>query len=297
MRSLSESHSTATAAGHVDTETASESGARAATGAKLKRLSKLAARGGVSASKGAEAKGKGKSAGGASASPGARRARQSHSSAAHADDAASGSGAAAASTDPTAARLPPPIAHLFPDGRMHLPEKVTLDDFAVFCEAKSQVLQVGLLVYVIYAVSVAFHCVCCVALPADNERDLSANRGGDWLAATGACGRQRGQEEAAQEEAAGGRERLAAVRRRRGVDNAVVSGGGLVVCALVALALAFDRSAAGGVARRRRVSALPAGDRIRQVGHQDVVLGAVPSGICAVCSSFVLLQYVYLRSH
>lgn len=156
MRSLSESHSTATAAGHVDTETASESGARAATGAKLKRLSKLAARGGVSASKGAEAKGKGKSAGGASASPGARRARQSHSSAAHADDAASGSGAAAASTDPTAARLPPAIAHLFPDGRMHLPEKVTLDDFAVFCEAKSQVLQVGLLVYIIYAVFSGF---------------------------------------------------------------------------------------------------------------------------------------------
>lgn len=115
----SESHSTATA--HMES---GESGARA--GGLKRSGGKQVRRGG--AARAAEG---GKAAGGA----GARKAR--HGSA-HSDSAA----AASANADPSAARLPPAIAHLFPDGRMHLPDLVTPVDFAAFCEAKCEVLQV-----------------------------------------------------------------------------------------------------------------------------------------------------------
>ena len=134
LRLLSESHSTATAGAYVETDTASESGA----GVKRSSKAGLARRG--SAAKAAEGKGKGTGKAGTGADagaggPGARRAR--HGSSAQADAAA-----ASANADPSAARLPPGIAHLFPDGRMHLPEHVTLVDFTAFCEAKCEVLHV-----------------------------------------------------------------------------------------------------------------------------------------------------------
>ena len=125
----------------------------------------------------------------------------------------------------------------------------------------------------------------CSPRRADNERDVSENGSGGWLAASG---RQRAEAEAAQEDEAecGGRA-LAADGRRRGVDDAIVGGGGLVVGALGALVV----QAVGGLAWRQHPSALPAGDPVRQVGHQDVVLGALSSGICQVC-----FQVVYLLS-